>query len=288
LVLSTGEQGLAEKMEEDGIRVKAGQTVRLIDIPADAGADYGMFENLHGHESAQAFADSIKRAVEANYGHLARAFIGRNLSVQKHRDVFIHKLAEYQSKICPAEADGQVRRVAEHFLLCALAGWLASKIGLLPWPELEAWKAAKVCFQAWLKQRGGAGAHEDKAILEQVRLFFEHHGSSRFERLPVYVNGNSPPAVGSINPGDERISNRAGFMETKENGATVYYVLTENFKEICKGHDHKRAARVLRDARFLQTSEEGRLTTKPPKLPGLGRPRCYALCFDANGDADAT
>ena len=58
LFLSSGEISLADKLAEDGrnISLAAGQQVRVIDIPADAGAGYGLFEHLHGFTSADAFA----------------------------------------------------------------------------------------------------------------------------------------------------------------------------------------------------------------------------------------
>ena len=51
LFLSTGEIGLADKIGEDPRsrkRLMAGQEVRVIDLPADAGAGLGLFEELHG------------------------------------------------------------------------------------------------------------------------------------------------------------------------------------------------------------------------------------------------
>jgi uncharacterized protein (DUF927 family) len=53
MFLSSGEIGLADKVAEDGRgrRLAAGQQVRIVDIPADAGAGMGMFEKLHGFES---------------------------------------------------------------------------------------------------------------------------------------------------------------------------------------------------------------------------------------------
>lgn len=46
--LSNGEEGLAQLLREIGKRVKAGQEVRLIEIPADTNI-HGLFENLHGY-----------------------------------------------------------------------------------------------------------------------------------------------------------------------------------------------------------------------------------------------
>jgi putative DNA primase/helicase len=61
---SNGEITLGDKLAEIGKRPRAGQKVRLADIPADAGAGYGAFENLHAFPSAAAFAD-LWRAMSA-------------------------------------------------------------------------------------------------------------------------------------------------------------------------------------------------------------------------------
>ncbi len=58
MFLSSGEISLADKVAEDGRgrRLAAGQQVRIVDIPADAGAGMRLFENLHGFDSAEALA----------------------------------------------------------------------------------------------------------------------------------------------------------------------------------------------------------------------------------------
>ena len=263
LVLSTGEKGLAEKIAEDGSKVQAGQMVRLIDVPADAGAGLGLFEDIHGYPSAQAFVDALKRGASTNYGHAARVFIQQFIdNREKATPVLLAGLDQGLEQLCPQDADGQVKRVAKRFLLAALAGELATEWGLLPWEPGDSLQAAKVCFDAWLGQRGGTGAHEDTAILSQVKLFIEQHGSSRFQDL------DRPEAT---------CINRAGFRRDQD-GQTTYYILPESFKEVVKGHSPARAAKVLKDAGLLQA--DGRnLKRRGPNFPGLGRAICYVLSF---------
>lgn len=222
MVLSTGEKGLAEKIAEEGGRVQAGQLVRLIDVPANAGAGMGIFENLHGHGSPRAFADIIKQAAATHYGHAARAFIGK---IQEDREGIknaLHvALGNAGKLLCPDGASGQVERVARRFALCAAAGEMSADWGLLSWGKGEALKAVKVCFDAWLSLRGGAGAAEDAAMLEQVTLFIEQHGASRFQDI------DNPTAT---------CINRVGFRR-KTDTVTEFYILPESFKaEVCKGH----------------------------------------------------
>ena len=96
LFLSTGEISLEQHIAEAGQRIQAGQEVRLVDVPADAGADFGLFENLHGAPNSKAFADQLREATGRNYGHAGRAFVaaisqdctGNATTVQRLRDGF--------------------------------------------------------------------------------------------------------------------------------------------------------------------------------------------------------
>ncbi|MES2025268.1 MAG: DUF927 domain-containing protein [Pseudomonadota bacterium] len=72
LVLSSGEKSMADLMAASGQLVMAGQEVRMIEIPADAGKGLGVFENIHGARSSQIFAESLKQAIDENHGHAGR------------------------------------------------------------------------------------------------------------------------------------------------------------------------------------------------------------------------
>ena len=63
LFLSAGEVGLAEHIRESGKKSKPGQAVRLVDILADAGEGYGVFDTLHGHSSGCGAQQSPYRSV---------------------------------------------------------------------------------------------------------------------------------------------------------------------------------------------------------------------------------
>jgi len=271
MVLSTGEVGLAARIAEEGHRVRVGQEVRLVDVPADAGRGLGLFEELHGHADARALADAVRAASGEHYGHAARAFLQKLVERKWEEAAGIRKAVEtFARNLCPQGADGQVRRVAKRFALCAVAGEMAREYGVLPWPEDEGIRAATVCFKAWLDSRGGAGASEDAAIISTVRLFIEQHGASRFQAL------ESEPA--------DRCINRVGFRRESVAGAE-YLCLPEAFKsEVVRGHDPKRAARVLAEAGMLRRGDGNNLTVKAD-LPGLGRPRCYAIRLP--GDTEA-
>ncbi|MFH7325950.1 DUF927 domain-containing protein, partial [Desulfurivibrio sp. C05AmB] len=248
LFLSAGEVGLADHMMEAGRRVKAGQEVRLADIPADAGAGFGLFEELHGFTSAGAFADHLAEQAGKHHGtaiidHLARL---TKIDPAQIKAAFDHLRADFISENVPADADGQARRVAARLALIAAGGELAQPT--TGWPKGEAIKGAAACFAAWLNRRGGAGSQEEAAALSQVRHFIESHGESRFKDLDGH-DGRT-------------IHQRAGYRRTTESG-TEFHVLPEVFKrELCAGMDHRAVARILRERGHLRTEAPDRLTMK--------------------------
>jgi len=247
LFLSTGEVTLADKLAEDGKgRAKAGQAVRVVDIPADSGANLGLFENLHGAQNAASFARQLRDASTSYHGTALRAFLqalaaDRDAIIQRVREI----IRDFEAENCPESADGQVLRVCGRFALVAAAGELGATLGLLPWPAGEASRAAATCFRAWLAQRGGIGAAEVTAGLEQVRRFFQAHGASRFEDLDA---------------DDKRaVINRAGYRR-RENGEAVFLVFPEAFRqEVCAGFNVNTLCAELKRAEVL-LAENGRHT----------------------------
>lgn len=266
LFLSTGEIGLADLIAEAGGRARAGQAVRVLDLPADAGAGLGLFERLPAGMTPGAFADKLKDAAATHYGHAGPAFVARLVSqyaearddLRTARDVIAARLA-------PADAAGQVRRVAQRFALIAAAGESATELGFTGWPEGEAEGAALACFQAWIGARGTAGAAEPAAMLRQVRRFLESHGESRF-------------ALWEGDAKDRPTINRAGFRKPAPDGSDFeYFVLSEVFKaEVCAGFDPKAVARVLTEAGALMPGGDGSATRRE-RLPGMGNARCYRI-----------
>lgn len=268
LFLSTGEISLADKLAEDGRgrRASAGQFVRVVDVPADAEAGYGLFEDLHGQPSADAFARELKVAASRNYGTAAREFIRRvTLDPDSVRDAVVGYRSEFLTHYCPTDASGQVKRVADRFALVAASGELAIAFGLLPWAPGAAESAAGACFCAWTNGRGGVEAAEVVGGIAQVRHFIELHGESRFTSL--LMNEGGRPTI-----------NRAGFRKTDDVGNVEYFVLPQVWRtEVCSGFDAAAVARALKDKGMLRARKDGKLQVAT-RLPGSDAPvSCYVI-----------
>lgn len=271
LFLSSGESDLAGHMLEAGKKTRAGQDIRLLNIPSDAGKGHGLFEELHGLQGGKELADKIKEGALKYYGTAGPAFISKiieNIDVIKDK---IYKLKqEFVSSHVGPSVSGQVCRAAERFGLVAVAGELATAFGITGWQPGEAAQAADVCFNAWIERRGGTGNHEATAILAQVRAHFELHGESRYVdlRCDEYKEDYT------------RNYNRAGFREKVERGDSVvwdYYVLPGIFNdELCKGFERKTVKKVLTEKGILQPGSDGKMSHSK-NLPGMGKTRCYVI-----------
>jgi putative DNA primase/helicase len=277
LFLSSGEISLADKIREDPrARVTAGQEVRIVDIPADAGAGIGLFEDLHEFRNGQIFADRLRQVTSEAYGTPFRVFLSEITrraaryaeTARKYRDAFL-------VRYCPAAADGQVRRAAARFGLVSAGGELAIELDVVPWSKGEAEQAARKCFEAWIDARGGSGPAEIADGVAQVRKFLELHGQSRFG---VFESAGSEDR--------SLVINRAGFRESGAAGSgNHFYIFPQVWKaEVCSGFDPGLIARELMDRGWLRPDPTCRKPQSVHRLPGIGPKRIYHIlpCFLAD------
>jgi uncharacterized protein (DUF927 family) len=266
LFLSAGEESLTALMARAGRKANAGQEIRLADIEADAGAGMGAFEALHDQATPAALALAVKDAAARCHGAVGVTWLR---SIVRDRAELAGTLPgvlrQFVADAVPAEAAGQVERVARRFALLAAAGELATGYGLTGWPVGEASRGVRACFDAWLAGFGGSGNREERTMLAQVRAFFEAHGASRFQPWDDLDSINYEP----------RTLNRAGFVRVREDGARDFYVLPEAYRrEVCTGFDEKAVTRALLAAGWLVQAKDRRFTHKA-RLPGMGSTRCY-------------
>jgi len=263
LFLSSGEIGLPDLIRQSGKKVRGGHEVRVVDIPAFTG-QYGVFEHIHFTTSGDAFSRMLCANAEKYHGTAGKAFIQALVAdIPKNIERVQELIGQFKKEHSPPNADGQVLRVLNRFALIAAAGILASELSITGWPEEEATWAAKTCFAAWIKSRGGASAQEGREILRQVRHFFEQHGDARFT------------AIGS--PDERTTINRAGYKKWID-GNWHFFVLIESFKQnICIDFDKDIAVAILKEKGWLLPDSEGK-STRAENLPcSNSTTRCYRL-----------
>lgn len=269
-ILSNGEMKLENKIQEDGQQSQAGQAVRLVDIPADAGAGLGAWENLHGFATPGLFSDALKEAATINYGILGRVWVNFLAENQDQATALRGKIETVVTKWAAGGSSGQVRRVATRFALIGLAGELATSNGLLPWEDGASLAAAHRCFRDWLHARGGTGDREDIHALEIIKGYIARFGGSRFQTIA--------PGVDDLPPTNtyERIAERAGFRRSTHKGQEQFIFTTEQWKEIFRGRNPAQAAKAMAAVGVL-VCNDGRNLTQKISLPDLGRVRAYVV-----------
>jgi uncharacterized protein (DUF927 family) len=242
LVLSTGEMPMSSKINEDrnGRRAQAGQAVRLLDIPADAGKGFGVFDNAGPDNDAARLSDTIKKASRTWYGTAGPAFV-RRLVAEDSNEAARHIAAAVEAFVdttVVAAADGQVRRAAKRLGLIGVAGEMAAGWGIVPWAPGDAFAAAAAALTSWVDGRGGTEGAEVREAISRVRLFIERHGDSRFE--PVDKSDDFRPVL-----------NRAGWR--KGSGSErLWLIPAETWRmEVCFGFDPSLAAQILAERGML-------------------------------------
>ena len=162
------------------------------------------------------------------------------------------------------DKSGQVQRVAKRFALVAAAGELAIQAGITGWQQGRAHEAVGQCFNDWLSGFGDGANLEERAILIDVKSFFQANGSSRFENI-------NPPIMASGDDMPQRINNRVGYFRQDGEGKT-YLVYPEQFKtEVCQGHDYRQVVKVLKSVNWLSCNANENM--KSERIPESDKPK---------------
>jgi putative DNA primase/helicase len=285
LFLSSGEIGLNEAMQgsKNGTgTVRAGQEVRIVDLPARVG-ELGLFETCKHFGSSKEFAEHLSTATQQYYGTAGMAWL-RYLVAHRDQVAGVTKalIADFVKQEVPEGASGQVARVANRFGLVAAAGEIAAHAGILPWPLGEATRAASACFGAWRANRAaGDGTSEEARSVEAVRKFIAAYGDSRF--TPINGSADSTTELPDLKIGSldgvaqRRPLQRAGYRKRDAEG-WLYLIDTSVWKEeVCAGLNATEVARVLADKGHLVRGDGVNLTVSHRVPDVKGKVRFYTV-----------
>lgn len=292
LYLSSGELTLAQHMETEGKKMKGGQEVRLIPIPAEVSPGSAL-ETFHEFDGGHQLSGWVQHHAARTYGAVGRAWLEYLVDNTDGLTALLReRMDAIENQIVPESAAGQVKRGGRRFALVAAAGELATEAGLTGWPKGEATKAVATCFNAWLESRGGSGSSETTSMLKQVKQFFEISGASRFTWWNRAGDDHAPNPLtragyrrmltedGKAISTDSDHQREYGEKISQADAAkmrTEYFVFAEVFRaEICKGFDYQSVCRLLLEHGCLQP-DKGRPFDTSARLPGLGIVRCYRI-----------
>lgn len=242
--LSSGERTLNAHMREANQQSKAGQQVRLLDIPATNRA-HGVFDILHGYEDGSAFTDALNHAYHQHYGHAGIQFVECLIADKRN---LVDLYAKIMGSPLFTATDNTMGRAAKAFALIAMAGELAINYNIVSWEQGSAIKAASIAYQAWQTQRG-SNYTEDEQILYVIRDFIERYGDSKFSPLKSDFRSSAPAY------------DRAGFWKDSIDGRT-YCFFPAALERIAAGFDRIRIIQTLEKAGWLIDRDTDRKTKK--------------------------
>jgi len=275
-VLSSGEKTMETLLAQDRRSVSAGQEVRFIEIPVEE--RHGAFAKLHGHGSAAAFADALRRAANRYYGAPLRSFLGQLVCDDMNK--LDSELSGYVARLRRAvESDGvtvgaQASRVMASMGLIALAGEMASRYGVTGWQRGAAFDAALYCYRLWSQGRAIGTDFEVTALLRQVHDFVMRYTDSRFTSVDDGAPDGKARTV---------VYDRAGYYRD-QNGDREYLFTPDGLREAARGFDFRRVRQELLRLGVLipgkdRDSQSVRIGFGP------GRVRVYVVSFGGLNDA---
>ena len=270
MILSSGEVGIADKIEEGGGKVKAGQLVRAIDIDANVG-EYGIFNCLHDISSGSDLSNLLSQNTGKYYGTVAEAFIRQLTKDVTECDLtnaiqneFGNAKQRIYKKFDLGDAHGQVQRVANVFALVETTGVFAVNLGVFRTTQEGIQESIDFVFGRWFSERG-RGAAEEVDIIEKLQDWILQN-EDRFR------NWDFP---------DAKVLNALGYKKTMQNEDKIYYVLPEAFrKEFCGkelGQSPKSVRKFLAEKFILKVdtyNQDEKIT-----LPDKSRKRMTVLVF---------
>lgn len=266
-VLSTGERSITTTMAEGGHRIKAGQTVRLLDVPA--ARTFGAWDNLHQFVTGTAFSDALKREAATHYGHAGRAFLEK--LTRDHETSFSAALDAIKAMPGLQGEGSQAARAAARFAVLALAGELATTYGVTGWPAGAAIDAAIVGFAAWQSLRGpDKGNSERSQVAERINSFLERHGDSRF------TDADSLDEARAL-----LVRDRAGWWRDSSS-VRVYLFTADGLREALKGFDFTRALDTMQEVGLIGAPGADGKRAKFHRIHGRGM-KLYVITPDQAG-----
>ncbi len=220
MFVSNGEYTLEEHLKQKGVKMNAGQELRMLNIPADAGQGMGIIETLFQFQHPRELVEHLVHATTEQYGTAGAAWLEYiTANVETITQQIPAAIAAFKATYVPADASSQAHRAANRFALVAVAGEIATNANITGWQAGTATESAGRCFTDWLTEFGGGDgiSREHKRIVETIETFIDQH-RGKFES-------------NAISAGSMPIPDLAGWF-TDVGGAREYWLLAQRANQI--------------------------------------------------------
>jgi putative DNA primase/helicase len=266
LFLSSTEVGLTQKLHEAGMPVKAGQEVRIIDIPAIADPEYGVFEDIGKRQTSKEFAEHLESSSRQYYGTAFDAYVQKLIDAPpEYREKLQGRLREFAKELTPDGADSTIGRAANRFAIAYIGACAASYFQILPIDLPEIKKAVRLVFHAWIEGRGGTGSQDLNRALEHIEhLMVTNQHSDR-----IFDMGIS---------GSQLVRNLLAYRKKGlAPQQTEYLIPTSVFNsEFCQGVNRAALIAELQRRGWLKPPDSDGKSSHRARVDG-GFKRCYVF-----------
>jgi hypothetical protein len=148
-MLSTGEFSLGQNAVAGNLSRLDGERVRMVDVPADAGREQGIFDKTKENKTPRQIAERIQSQSGLYHGTAGPAFISKLL--ENDRNVVEQHLKKdielFMTKHQVSGEDGISVRMAKRFALAYASGVLAVKYGVLPLTDEAIMAGISHCYR---------------------------------------------------------------------------------------------------------------------------------------------
>ena len=250
VAVSTGEMDIETFVKTSGKAVKAGQLVRLLNIPMSKAVRF------HDYQTGKQHADAIKDAYQNNHGIAGREWVKWLADNKEIAIAVVRECEQRWRSLIPADYGEQVHRVGARFAIMEAALLLSEVV--TGWDAQTSRDAIQHSYNVWLREFG-TGNKEHQQKIEQTEAFLNAYGLSRFAPLPY-------------SPQDLPIKELAGYRQrgNHDDAPITFFTFPAAFeKEIAKGFNAKQFAEVLKSAGMLTPPASGRgFQRKSPRIDG--------------------
>jgi putative DNA primase/helicase len=266
-ILSSGERSLETHLTSAKVDHKAGQGVRICDIPVSG--KYGAFDKVPDDMSAAAFSDLLRQNAAQFYGTAGPAFIQHLIQERSKLDLHA-ELDNIVPSLDLTHLSAQHARVWRSFALVGLAGELAIRWEIVFWEKGAAANAAAALFEVWRKsQPESSKSREHAQIIEAVRDAISIHGTSEFSDLEGGTRTLITPSGNIVEESQIRVINRMGYWKDK-NAKRIYGFSSEGLKRATSRFDWKRVLKALEEAEAFVKSGSKQISVTT-RIPGENR-----------------
>jgi putative DNA primase/helicase len=263
-VLSSGEMTVEAKITQlRGAKAYTGATLRLLNVAADRGLGFGVFDSPGPTGDARDLVNAFSTAAASAHGVAGPEFVKELISRAAEGEAIQNAIGHFVQCNVEHDSSGQVERAAKRFGLIATAGELATEFGVTGWQPGVATAAAVAAFKRWVEARGGDGKEpaEDRAAIRQVTSIIVNYGESRFDEVDERGFPVEPPVDGEGRPAPGPRPALVRYGWRKGEGDDRIWMIDDAIWEsvFCQGFDPIQVSKALARHGLLKHAK-GRLT----------------------------